>query len=174
MKIVYFKEGKKKMKGKKKKILVLCGMAALLVITGVLNFTLNKKVETEQAQSNNTTVIAASFFDTYRTDRTASRDSQIELLNEIIESAYSTAQEKSNATLSKTELIQRMETELVLEGLIKAKGFEDAVVTIGANYYNVIVKNSENLNAESVAQILSVVTSETGVKATNVKIIPMQ
>ena len=67
-----------------------------------------------------------------------------------------------------------MEKELLLEGLIKAKGFEDAVVTIGSSYYNVIVKDNGNLGANEVAQILSVVQSETGASATNVKIIPVE
>ena len=67
-----------------------------------------------------------------------------------------------------------MEEELILEGLIKAKGFSDAVVTIGSNYYNVIVKDNGDLGSNEVAQILSVVQAETGTKATNVKIIPVE
>ena len=59
-----------------------------------------------------------------------------------------------------------------MEGLIKAKGFDDAVVTIGSSYYNVIVKDDGTLGDDQVAQILSVIKSETGASANNVKIIP--
>ena len=171
MKFLYFKHVKDLVK-KRKKTLILCGMALLLVVTGVLNYTLNKKVTEEPASTATTTAI--NFFETYKTDRDAARSSQIELLNEIIESAYSTASEKATATASKSSLIEKMETELILEGLIKAKGFEEAVVTIGNSYYNVIVKDTGNLGVNEVNQILSVIQAETGASANNVKIIPVE
>lgn len=171
MKFLYFKHVKDIVK-KRKKTLILCGMALLLVVTGVLNYSLNKKVTEEPAST--TTTSAVNFFDTYKTDRDSARSSQVELLNEIINSSYSTASEKATATASKTALVEKMEKELILEGLIKAKGFEDAVVTIGSSYYNVIVKDTGNLGNNEVSQILSVIQSETGASANNVKIIPVE
>ena len=107
-------------------------------------------------------------------DRDSARSSQVELLNEIINSSYSTASEKATATATKAALVEKMEKELILEGLIKAKGFSDAVVTIGESYYNVIVKDTGNLGTNEVSQILSVIKSETGASANNVKIIPVE
>jgi stage III sporulation protein AH len=169
MKVLFFKEGKR-MLSKKKKIFILSGMLILLVVTGYLNYALNK-VDTETAT---TTTTSASFFTTYKTDRTTARDSELAILNEIIENQNVTTAEKAVAIQAKTELAQKIEKELILEGLIKAKGFEDAIVTIGSNYYNVIVKNADALTSDEVAQILSVITSETGCLATNIKIIPME
>ena len=100
-------------------------------------------------------------------------EEKIELLDEIINSSYATASEKSTAIESKTALQKKMETELILEGLIKAKGYQDAVVTIGSEYYNVIVKGAE-LTSEQATQILGVIMSETKTDATNVKIIPVE
>ncbi len=169
MKIIYFREVKKMLK-KRKKILILSSMALLLIVTGFLNYKLsNAPTKSVGANTANT-----SFFATYKEDRTASRQSQLELLNEIIESSYSTAAEKETAVASKTELASKMEKELILEGLIKAKGFEDAVVTIGSNYYNVIVKSAETLTDERANQILSILKAETGASARNVKIIPIE
>lgn len=167
MKVLFFKEGRK-MLTKKKKIFILGGMLLLLVVTGFLNYTLNKE-PVEQA----TTTATTSFFITYRTERLSARDSQLEILNQIIENNNVALAEKTVAIQAKTELAQKIEKELILEGLIKAKGFEDAVVTIGSNFYNVIVKNADALTSSENAQILSVVTSETGCLATNVKIIQM-
>lgn len=169
MKVLFFKEGKR-MLSKKKKIFILSGMLVLLVVTGYLNYALNK-VGTEQAT---TTTTSAGFFTTYKSDRTIARDSQLAILNEVINNANVSAAEKAVAIQAKTELAQKIEKELILEGLIKAKGFEDAVVTIGSNYYNVIVKNPSALNSNEVAQILSIISGETGCLATNVKIIPME
>ena len=170
MKILSFKKTRQFIKDKKK-ALVICGMALLLVITGVLNYKLNTThPATETANTSNA---SASFFDTYKEDRTKSRESQIELLDEIINSSYATASEKSTAIESKMALQKKMETELILEGLIKAKGYQDAVVTIGSEYYNVIVKGAE-LTSEQATQILGVIMSETKTDATNVKIIPVE
>lgn len=173
MKFLYFKHVKDIVK-KRKKTFILCGMALLLVLTGVLNYTLNKSIESENELASTATTASVNFFATYKTDRDSARASQVELLNEIINSAYSTASEKSTATQSKQELQSKMEKELILEGLIKAKGFEDAVVTIGNSYYNVIVKDDGSLDDSRIAQILSVIKSETGASANNVKIIPVE
>lgn len=173
MKFLYFKHVKDAVK-KRKKTFILCGMALLLVATGVLNYTLNKKVNTENEPASTVTTANVNFFETYKTDRNSARNSQVELLNEIINSEYSTASERSTATQTKQELQAKMEKELILEGLIKAKGFEDAVVTIGSSYYNVIVKDDGSLGDNQVAQILSVIKSETGASANNVKIIPVE
>ena len=172
MKFVFFKHVKDVVK-KRKKVLILSGMAMLLVVTGVLNYALTKKsIESETASTSTTSSI--NFFDTYKTDRDSARASQLELLNEVISSSYSTASEKATATASKTALAEKMEKELILEGLIKAKGFEDAVVTIGSNYYNVIVKDNGTLADGGANKILSVIESETGTTANNVKIIPVE
>jgi stage III sporulation protein AH len=64
-----------------------------------------------------------------------------------------------------------MEQELTLEALIKAKGFDDAVVAISDNGVNVVVGTDE-LSADEATQILSIITDETEYSATDVKIIP--
>ena len=55
-----------------------------------------------------------------------------------------------------------METELVTEGLIKAKGFEDVIVTNSLSSVNVIVKSAE-LTKPQVAQIVDIVKLQTGI-----------
>lgn len=169
MKLVFFKKTRQFIKNKKK-ALIICGMALLLVVTGVINYKLN--TSTPEATTP-TTASTASFFDTYKQDRDASRNSQLQLLNEIADNAYATSAERSSALESKAQLQKKMETELILEGLIKAKGFEDAVVTIGSEFYNVIVKGGE-LTQEQATQIFSIIKNETKTDATNIKIIPVE
>ena len=67
-----------------------------------------------------------------------------------------------------------MESELVLEGLIAACGYEDVIVTSTDDNTNVFVKTSAGLNSDEVASILSILTTETDVLASNVKIIPVE
>ena len=58
-----------------------------------------------------------------------------------------------------------------LESLVKAKGFEDAIVTMSDSGVNVVVGTAE-LTAEQAAQIYDIVRSETDLTAGDVKIIP--
>ncbi|MFR6640066.1 MAG: hypothetical protein ACLUSP_00815 [Christensenellales bacterium] len=75
------------MTGKKSKIIVLAGMIALLVLTGVLNIVINKK-----AQSVSTDTTASSdFFVTYRADRLATRNQSMLDLDEIIKTGSEAA-----------------------------------------------------------------------------------
>ena len=66
-----------------------------------------------------------------------------------------------------------MEMELVTEGLIKAKGFDDVIVTSSSSCINVIVK-SANLTSGEVAQIVSIVQEQSNASLDNIKIIPVE
>ena len=92
----------------------------------------------------------------------------MELYDSIIETSTDKEQiTETNAKIS--ELAGRMETETVLEGMIMASGYEDAVVTNTDGSYTVMVKSS-NLTSDDVAKILGILVKETGVSATNVKV----
>lgn len=167
MKIFYFKEGKK-MISKRKKIFVLVSMVVLLVVTGYLNVSLNKTDSTLE-----TTTTSANFFTTCRADKIASRNYQIELYDSIISSS-SNADEIAEAKAAKSKIAARVESELVLEGLIAASGYEDVIVTTTDDSTNVFVKTSAGLNSDEVASILSILTTEAKVVASSVKIIPVE
>lgn len=155
------------MTGKKSKIIVLAGMIALLVLTGVLNIVINKK-----AQSVSTDTTASSdFFVTYRADRLATRNQSMLDLDEIIKTGSEAAVKDAEA--EKLALTSTMDNELKLEGLIKAVGFEDAVVISTSENVSVILKAGE-LTSDQVAKVLQIVTDETGKSAASVRIIPVE
>lgn len=156
------------MAGKKSKIIVLAGMIALLVLTGVLNIVINKKA---QSVSSGDTTASADFFVTYRADRLATRNQSMLDLDEIIKSGSEEA--IKNAEAEKLALTSTIENELKLEGLIKAIGFEDAVVITTSENVSVILRSGE-LKSEQVAQVLQIVTDETGKTAASVRIIPVE
>ena len=74
----------------------------------------------------------------------------------------------------KIELTSITEKELLLENLIKAYGFEDAVVVIGleSNNVNVITKSSE-LTTDDAILIYTILEEEISASPENVKIIPI-
>lgn len=155
---------------KKTKIIILSAMVLLLGITGYLNITLNN--QTISTGANQTTTSTYNYFDSYRTDRSATRDQEILYYTAIMQDESSSADDKAKAQEKKLALIDEMENELALEYLIKGLGFSDAIVTTSSNYINVIVKSSE-LNSSEVAKIVSVVTENTDFTLSAIKVIPV-
>ena len=155
---------------KKKKIIILATMFVLLVVTGYLNIVLNNNTTTI---ANSENVVTGNFFTTYRTDRQSTRNEEIAYYDAIIASATSSSDAKTAAELKKQNLVSAMEMELVTEGLIKAKGFDDVIVTNSNNCVNFIVKSAE-LSSSEVAQIVSVVKEQANVSIENIKIIPVE
>ncbi len=154
---------------KKKKIVLLSVMVALLVVSGVMNFVLNSN--TAPVTGNEDALSASSFFSAYRTDRESTRAQTMLELDAIIASVDTSESAKTAAEEMKLKLCANMQTEFDLEALIKAKGFSEAVVSIGSQNINVLV-NDSSLESAEVAQILSIVVEETGVSVSNVKITP--
>ena len=158
------------MVSKKKKIIVLSVMMVLLVATGFLNLALNNSTPSQPTSGE---ISSANFFTTYRADRQATRNQEILYLDAIISSETATAEAKQVAENKKVEIVKMMEQELVLEGLIKSKGFEDTIVTMTTSNINVIVKDA-TLEAGEVAQIVSIVKDSTGKDIDNIRIIPVE
>lgn len=154
------------MLSKKKKIIILVVMVALLVVTGYLNIALNNNVTTQTSTTTTT-----DFYAGYRSDRQNSRETAIMYYDSIIASADSSEEAKAIAAQSRQELIDAMEKELVVEGLLKSAGFEDAVLTTTSENVNVIVKAGE-LSAGELAKIGKIVQEQTGKSLDNIKIIP--
>ncbi len=152
---------------KKKKIIILSCMIALLAVTAVFNFLLSKP-KTENV------VAAANYFTQFRTERSSSRNEQMLQLDAIITDATAGSEELSEALSMKLQLATIMEQELLLENLIKARGYEDAVVTIGttSGNINVIVKDVDFTQDDAIA-IYTILKDEASATPENVKIIPV-
>lgn len=156
---------------KRKKIFIIAGFCLLLVGTGVLNLVLNNQITSEIESS--VTVTTSNFFSTYRSDRSTTRSEEILYLDAIIASASTSADSIAAAEAQRAELIALMELELSLEALIKAKGFEDVVVSTSSSNINVIVQSAE-LDDVEVAQIVEIIVTQTDYAASNVKIFPVE
>ena len=161
------------MKVNKKKVIVLVSLVVLLAGVACLNYFLTVK---GIGKSNGTTTTVTNnaeptFFSTYRSDRDSTRTQEKLYLESIM--ASTSADEATVAEANKTylSLTGTMETETVLEGLIKAYGFNDCIVTISNGNVNVVVHDAE-LTVEEAAQILSTIVSETEYTAKDVVIIP--
>ena len=106
----------------------------------------------------------------YKSERLANREDEITYLESVINNTNTDQTTLNEAQQMKMEIVANMELETTLEGLLVAKGFEDAIVTFGTTSVNIVVKDTE-LTQAKVAQILDVVTTETQYTAGEVKII---
>ncbi len=151
---------------KRTKIIILSLMIVLLGVTGYLNIVLNNSI------TEPTTTTTTSLFVSYRNDRETSRDQQILYYDAIIDNENSTEEAKKNAENAKLDLIGQMEKELTVEGLIKALGFTDCIISIKDKVS--VVVDSATLTKEEVAQITTTVKEQLGVAEKNIVVIPAE
>ncbi len=153
---------------KGKKIALIVSMALLLVVAAVLNVTLlanNKK--------DDSTVTPTGFFATGRSDRQSTRNYEIAELNSIIAmEGDEYAEARKNAVTQKQSIVNAMETELLLETLLKAQGFADVLVTVNAANDNVsVIVDKDELTREDTVRIYNIVATEAKVSPDFVKIL---
>lgn len=155
---------------KKKKIVIIVSMALVLVIAAVLNVTLLTGKTTDKDQQ---TSVATSFFVTSKTDRQTTREYEISELNSILAmEGDEYADARKNAVAKKQDIVDAMETEMLLETLLKAQGFENVLVTVNASSDNVsVVVDKDELSREDTVRIYNVIASETAVQPEYVKIL---
>ena len=156
---------------KRTKIIIISAMVLLLGVTGYLNVMLNNSVSSNNSKIETTQT--ASYFQTYRSTRESTRDQELLYYDAIISNETSSEEAVKNAESLKLDLIGQMEKELVVEGLIKAKGFEDCIVSMLDGNVNAVVKANE-LSSTEVAQILAIIQSQLSANFENIKIIPVE
>lgn len=156
---------------KKKKIIILSCMIALLAVTAVFNFVFT----TEQANvDTQTTSTYSNYFTQYRAERLTTRNEELLQLDAVLNQAQAGSTEYNEALSMKTAIAANTEKEMLLESLIKAYGFDDAVVVIGLDSSNInVIAKSEELTTEDAIRIYTVVSEEISVSPENVKIIPI-
>ena len=157
---------------KKKKIIVLSCMIALLAVTAVFNFVLT---DSKLFRGDGDAVTTANYFTQYRSERMTSRNEELLQLDAIISAAgEEDSAAKEDALAMKVKITEITEHELLLENLIKADGYEDVVVTIGMNSdnVNIIVKCAE-LTLDDTIKIYTIVEEEGVSTVENIKIIPI-
>ena len=151
---------------KKKKIIILSCMIALLSVTAVLNFVLSgNDIYTESTST--------AYFSEYRTQRLTTRNEQILELDKIIAECAEDSEVKETALTQKMQLTALTEQELKFESLIKAYGYEEVVVTMSLNSPNVsvVVKDSEFDQADAI-KIYSILVQDNNIDSENINIIP--
>lgn len=114
----------------------------------------------------------SDYFASSRLTRTQARDEAVSTLKELSESDTADQTAKDEAAAQISALADDTVAEANIESLIRAKGYEDAVVMLGDGSANIVVAPPDGgLQAEDVAVIRDIVISETGMTAGQIKIV---
>lgn len=136
-------------------------------ITEETNKIIGEKISKEASlQSKN-------YFIEQRLGRDKLRANLIERLNDIINNENTTEEMRIEAQKKIMHIGDLSEKELRIEGLIKAKGFEEAIVFLTDENLKIIV-SVEDLKEQDVVKILNIAMGETDLDATNIKIMKKQ
>ncbi len=141
---------------KVRKIALMTGLLALLVVTGYLNFSLNQKAVSINAGSKTET----NMFVTLKENRADSRTAQQMLLQEIVANQAASEEARAEAQTALTNLAETIAYENNTENLIAAQcGYEDVIVSRNGSKLNVIVKSAaseiSNENLQKIMKILA-------------------
>ena len=112
----------------------------------------------------------SDYFAKARMDREEGRSRAVETLNTVLQNEGSDEAARTSAQEQVSQIAKNSDMEVVVENLIKAKGFSDAVVYIGDDSINVVVK-TDGLEPSEVSVIQNIVMEETGCAADMIKIV---
>lgn len=154
---------------KGKKVAIILSMVAVLAIAAVVNVTLL----TGNKGNGDDPVVETGFFQTSKLDRQTTRDYEIAELNAILAmEGDEYAEARQSALAKKQSIVDAMETEMLLETLLKAQGFENVLVTVNAAGDSVsVIVDKDELSREDTVRIYNVIATETTVSTEYVKIL---
>lgn len=118
---------------------------------------------------------STGYFASARLNRQQARDSALGMLRETMSSENAEESAKLDAGAAIEALAASTVSEAQIENLVVAKGYADCVAFISEGGVSVVVSSTgADLTDADVARITEIVTGETGVPASQIKIIQAQ
>lgn len=153
-------------------LLVCVGMAVALDSSRPKNAALPVQAPAEPVQQEWIGASGGDAIEDFRVERAQLRDRELAELQNIIDSELTQSAERAQAQSRKMDILKWAEQETTMEGVLRARGYEQAVITVHQDSVNVLVK-AESLSKHDSAIILELVSRETGQTGGNIKIIPL-
>lgn len=172
-------------KGQHILLLLLTLMAVMLISIGYVGFGQGGLVETTSSDHASYTDQgidlaqkppaspndSKEFFIEYRLERERTRGQQVEWLREITNDPNADAETRKKAQEQLYNLSQNVGREMETENLIRAKGFDDAVVLLQHENTATVVVPVKEITTDDAAKIAELVARNTGVPPSNIIII---
>ncbi|MDU4960419.1 MAG: SpoIIIAH-like family protein [Sporomusaceae bacterium] len=108
------------------------------------------------------------FFTEYRLERDKIRSERFDVMREMVKSAK-TEESRQQVQEAILRLVQEKQREYEMENLIKARGFQDALVVIQDKNVNAIIK-AQSFTREEVAQVAEVISRIAAVRPEDITI----
>ncbi len=102
------------------------------------------------------------FFLEFRLERDRSRSQQLDLLRELVATPETERQIVEESQRRIIVVTERMEKEMEVESLIRARGYQDALAFIHGDSIDIIVLNPDLLKEDDVARIADTASRVTG------------
>lgn len=128
----------------------------------------NYEENIEKVQTN-ATITTDEYFTKSRLERETMYSQMIESYQKILDKTTISEKQRTTAQNEITKINQEKNAIMIVENLIKTKGFEDLIIFINDGSVNIIVK-AKQLEAEQIAQIQNIVTRELKVDISNIHI----
>ncbi|MBQ8623490.1 MAG: SpoIIIAH-like family protein [Oscillospiraceae bacterium] len=109
------------------------------------------------------------YFAQARLDKATSRDEAVETLKMVLSGQDVTEEEIAVYTQEAVTLTALIESETVIENLIKAAGYDDCVVYLDSDNASIVVK-TDGLTSSDAAEIKDILLSEVNVLNENIRI----
>lgn len=139
------------------------------VVEGVSELSEEINMNIEETISREDSLQSKNYFVEYRLARDRMRGNLVERLKEIITDDKSSSEMIEKAQNEIMRIGNFTESELYMEGLIKAKGFDEVLVFLKEDGVKVVV-SAEELTEQDVIKILDVVKNETNLEASQINI----
>lgn len=111
-----------------------------------------------------------AFFVEYRLERDRVRGQELEMLNDMINNQQVGEEQRRQAEEQILTLVDLMEKELIVENMIKAQGYSDALLFSGKGIATVMI-HAESLSENDFLRISDTVAAITGVSREEVQVI---
>ena len=113
--------------------------------------------------------IQDDYFESSRLEREKMYSQQLDSYQKMIDSTSITNEQKAIAESEIKKINDNKNAIMIIENLIKTKGFKDIVVFINGESINAVVK-AENLTQQDIAQIQNIISRELNADISNIHI----
>lgn len=116
-------------------------------------------------------LLEKDYFTEYRMERDRVRAQQLEMLERLVSNAKADNGSRQEAGKKIVVLTENLTREMEIEGLLKAKGYEDALVFLHSSDAEVVVKSQVDLGQTDLMSVADIIRRSTGLKTDRVSII---
>ncbi len=127
----------------------------------------------DKASVETSAKVETDYFTTAKADREKQRKKAIETIEETLKSDNLKDEDKKSALKKIEKISDDMQMESNIESLLKAKGFEKTLAIISDEEIDIVV-SSDGLTTANTLQIQDIVTSQTKIDLSKIKIIPIK